>query len=230
MAHPPGSPLRTVHTVRTLAPADLPAAAALHTRELPDGFLAQLGPAFLRRYLATFVSTPGPIALGVHDDAGTLVGFVVGSTRNGHNRAALRLHGRTLLPAALAGLARRPRLLVPFMRTRGRRYVGAALGLARRAPCAAGPAAPGPVAPGPTGSATGLAVLLHVAVAPPARGQGTGAALVQAFADAAREAGSKRAQLVAFGEKDFYLRLGWRRVGSRPDGAGRAVVTYGRDL
>lgn len=229
MVQAPGSPSRTV---RHLTRADLPAAAALHAAELAEGFLAQLGPAFLRRYLATFLSTPGAVALGVHDQDGTLAGFVVGSTRRGHNQAALRLHARSLLPSAVAGLARHPWLAMPFLRTRGRRYLRAGLGLLRRPAPAAGPTSSGPTSRGVTssGPTADLAVLLHVAVAPAQRGRGTGGALVRAFADAAREAGSRRVLLVAFGEKDFYLRLGWTQVAARRDGADRLVVTYGLDL
>lgn len=207
--------------VRDFASGDLPAAAQLHAVELSAGFFAQLGPGFLRVYLSTFLDTPGAVALAAERVDGGFAGFLVGSTAAGHNRAALRLHGGRLLPAALRAIVLRPRLLVHFLRTRAFRYVRGVAGVLRRRRPASGPAA-----------STGRpAVLLHVAVNPDDRGRGVGAALVQAFVDAARAAGCARAVLVAFGgDKDFYLRQGWQRLASREDDDGRLVVTYGRHL
>lgn len=207
--------------VRGLTGRDLAAAAALHASELPDGFLAQLGSRFLRRYLATFLDTPGAVALGVAGDTGELSGFVVGSTRRNHNKTALRRHARLLLPAGAAALLIRPWLVLPFLRTRARRYLRAAVDLLRRTPSPATAAGGAPIR---------VAVLLHVAVHPAQRGRGLGAALVGAFADASRDAGCTRVLLVAFSENDFYLRLGWNRVTARQDDDGRLVVTYALDL
>ncbi len=207
--------------VRRLAADDLPAAAQLHATELADGFFAQLGPGFMRSYLSTFLDTPGAVALTAERTDGGFAGFLVGSTAAGHNRVALRRHWRRLLPAALQALALRPWLVVPFVRTRALRYLQGMVAVVRRRPAASGRAP----------SAGRPAVLLHIAVDPDDRGRGAGAALVQAFVDAAREAGCARAVLVAFGgDKDFYLRQGWQRLAGREDDDGRVVVTYGRQL
>lgn len=208
-------------TVRPLAAGDLPAAAQLHAAELSEGFFAELGPGFLRIYLSTFLDTPGSVALAADRADGGFAGFLVGSTAAGHNRVALRLHGKRLLPAALRALVLRPRLLVHFVRTRAFRYVRGVAGVLRRRSAA----------PGPATSTGRPAVLLHIAVDPEDRGRGAGAALVQAFVVAAREAGCARAVLVAFGgDNDFYLRQGWQRLAGREDDDGRVVVTYGRQL
>ena len=199
--------------------ADLRAAAALHAAELPEGFLAQLGPTFLRHYLATFLDTPGGVALVVDDERGELVGFLVGSTRDGHHRAALQRHAGTLLLSALVSLVVRPRVLAQFVRTRARPYLRALRG-------------PAPAAPSPPTAPRGLrtAVLLNVAVAPRARGSGAGAALVRGLEAAARADGCGRAVLVSFGDKPFYEHLGWDRVSARRNGRGQDVITYRRVL
>lgn len=211
--------------VRELTPADLRAAAALHARELPEGFFAQLGPGFLRHYLATFLDVPGGVRLAVEDEHGMLVGFLVGSTRDGHHRQALRRHGRTLALAALLSLLRRPAVLLQFLRTRAMRYARTGVRAVR-----------GGAVAHETGAGTGrpvagrTAVLLHVAVAPSARGRGVGAALVRGLETAARRDGCRRAVLVAFGDKAFYERVGWQRVSARRTDTGQDVVTYRREL
>ena len=201
---------------RPLTGRDLRAAAALHASELPDGFFAELGPRFLSRYLATFLDAPGTVALAVDSADGQLVGFLVGSTRDGHHRAALRRHGRSLALAGAFALLTRPALTLRFLRTRAGRYVKAL----RRTPVSV-----------PATSAAGrTAVLLHVAVAPEQRGLGFGAALVRGLEQAGRQDGCDRAMLVSFGDKPFYERLGWQRGPVRRNVGGQDVVTYRRTL
>lgn len=205
--------------VRPMAQIDLVVCADLHVRELRDGFLTRLGPRFIRRYLATFLDIDGAVALVAEADDGRLVGFVVGSTRPGHNRAALRQHARPLIVGALGGLLRHPHLAVPFLRTRSKRYARAALGQNR------------PRSQPDLPSSSGVsAVLLHVVVAPEQRGTGAGAQLVHAFVDAARAAGAHQSLLVTFGDGGFYRRLGWQRLAERRDPEGQLVVTYGLEL
>lgn len=201
--------------------ADLGVCAALHARELRDGFLAQLGPGFIRRYLATFLGTEGAVALVAEAGDGQPAGFVVGSTRHGHNRAALRDHAGPLLRAAVVGLCRHPQLVVPFMRTRAKRYARTALRQRRRGAAPASPELSPSRAP---------AVLLHVVVAPAHRGKGAGAILVGSFVEAAKTAGAQRAALVTFSDSGFYSRLGWQRLAERRDADGQLVVTYGLEL
>ena len=201
---------------RPLTGRDLRAAAALHASELPDGFFAELGPRFLSRYLATFLDAPGTVALAVDGPDGTLAGFLVGSTRDGHHRAALRRHGRSLALAGALALLARPGLAWRFLRTRAGRYVRAL----RRTPSS--------VTAAPAAGRT--AVLLHVAVAPEQRGLGLGAALVRGLEQAARRDGCDRAVLVSFGDKPFYERLGWERGPARRNAVGQDVVTYRRTL
>ena len=206
--------------------ADLRAAAALHASELPDGFLAQLGPRFLRRYLATFLDTPGAVALVVDDEHGDLVGFLVGSTRDGHHRAALQRHAVVLVLSALRSLTVRPVVLLQLLRTRAGSYLRA---LRRTARGSTPPSTPATVSMA-THPRVRTAVLLNVAVAPRARGSGAGAALVRGLEAAARADGCGRAVLVSFGDKPFYEHLGWDRVSARRNSRFQEVVAYRRWL
>jgi len=199
--------------------ADLRAAAALHASELPEGFLAQLGPRFLRQYLATFLDTPGGVAVVVDDEHGDLVGFLVGSTRDGHHRAALRGHAGVLVLSALRSLAVRPVVLLQLLRTRAGSYLRALGRTSRGSPSE------------PTRQRrVRTAVLLNVAVSPQARGRGAGASLVRGFEAAARADGCGRAVLISFGDKAFYEHLGWDRVSARRNSRGQDVVAYRRSL
>lgn len=227
--------------VRRLQTGDLAGASRRQVAELPDGFFTGLGPRFVERYLQTFLDGPAAVALTV-ERRGEPVGHLVGTVGPGHSSWVLRTRWRSLLPAALLGLARRPDLLVLFLRTRSGRYTRAALRAVRagRGTAASGPAAPPAGGTPPSATGPGPAALLHVAVDPGHRGTGAGAALVLAFEQRARQAGCGTARLVTFagdaeagettGAGAFYERLGWTRSGQRVDDAGRLVLTYGRTL
>lgn len=192
------APLR----LRDAGPSDLGFVTGLHAEAVPDGFLARLGPRVLREYDRSFLLVPGAVAL-VAERVGRPVGFVLGSTAAGHNRAALRCCWRRLVPAALLALLVRP-LELAALRSRAVRYLRGA----RATVAGAAPAAPG----------RPPAVLLHVAVLPDERGSGAGRALVTAFEQRARRAGRDRAVLVTFdpANRGFYARLGWREEPARP--------------
>ncbi len=65
--------------LRTGTDGDAAAAAALHAGQISEGFLAFLGPRFLRRLYRRVARTPSCFLLVVDDD-GTVVGFLAGST------------------------------------------------------------------------------------------------------------------------------------------------------
>ena len=188
--------------------------AALHADSLGHGFFTALGPRFLRAYYRTFLDSPHAIARVAA--AGELpVGFVVGVTSpRAHTRATLRRHGLRLGLAGAAALATRPLTGLRFLRTRARRYSSAW----RRHRGAAGAPAP------EGGQAPPTAILSHVAVVAGVRGVGVGGRLVDAFAEAARNAGAVRVVLLTLEDGDgagaFYAARGWRE-GPRhatPDG------------
>ena len=65
--------------LRTGTDGDAAAAAALHAGQIREGFLAFLGPRFLRRLYRRVARTPSCFLLVIEDD-GTAVGFLAGST------------------------------------------------------------------------------------------------------------------------------------------------------
>lgn len=230
MASDPLPPPRPGAVLRPLQAADLPPAAKLHVRALPDGVFSRLGPRFVQRYLETYLVGPAAVALAAEVD-GRFVGHLVGTVGPGHHTWALRHAWRRLLPAALLALLLRPGLALHLVRTRLARYVRAV----RRA--ARGSAAT--TQQSGAGAAPGLAALLHVAVEPEARGSGAGSLLVRGFEERARRAGCPTARLVTFagdpadpstGAGAFYERLGWHRAGKRVNDTGQQVLVYARSL
>lgn len=194
---------------------DLDFCTALHAETLPHGFFAELGYSFLRAYLATFVSSPHAVALllTVQDSP---VGMVVGVVRlRAHRYWVLRHRGLRLAVLGATALATRPRLAVRFARTRTVHYFRAWRG--RRNP--------------PTGQPTGqVAVLSHIAVAPGAQGAGFGRQLVDAFVDAAREAGAQRVVLATLagesGAAGFYRKQGWSGSRPNPNFDGQSMIVF----
>ena len=190
--------------VRELRTEELDFAVALHAETLPHGFFAELGPRFLRAYLATFVSSPHAVALAV-EGAGSPLGTVVGILRpSAHARWTLRHHGVRLALLGVLALFVRPRLAIRFARTRLARYRRA---WARRSGGA------------PVASLGEPAVLSHLAVVPGAQGAGLGGGLVEAFVEAVRATGCRRIVLVTLagprGAAGFYERLGWTEAARR---------------
>lgn len=205
--------------VRPLQLGDVHGSADLQHRFLPDSFFARLGPGFLRAYHRTFVESPHALGFAA-TVSGRQVGFLVGTTHaRMHYSWVLRHHGLRLAVIAVAALLLRPRLLKFFLQTRARRYLGAALKLARRRPAAVA------VVEG-SASAGAEAQLTHVAVSDEARGAGAGRRLVECFEHHARRAGCSRAYLLTrvgdSGARAFYERLGWSATTERVDGDGRA--------
>lgn len=217
-----------VAVVRPLTADDVAFAAALHETALPHGFFGRLGPRFLACYYQTFIDSPHAVAYAAHAATGP-VGVVVGTVRNGlHYSWVLRQFGPTLARRAALALVSRPRQLLFFVRTRLTWYLGGLFRFGRRAAARRLHGRP----PAPRGPQP--AVLTHLAVTPFARGGGTGAALVEAFLAAARQAGCQEALLVTFagpeGAGRFYRRLGWSRRDVHLDHDGRLVECYDRRL
>lgn len=190
--------------VREMDLADLGRAAHLHHRTLPHGLFPLLGRRFLRLYLRSFVVGPAGVALVVTAE-GMTVGYVVGTTDEAaHYAGVLRRQGLGLAVAALAAMARRPRVAVYFLRTRAVRYLRGAIRLGRAAPA------------GPSERASRRAVLEHVAVELEWRGAQLGTLLVGSFVERAHAAGVARIELLTRDDADgaaaFYDKLGWRRV------------------
>lgn len=209
-----------VLVVRPLRHRDQSFAAELHEAALPHGFFGRLGRGFLGAYHESFIASPHAVAYVAENHDGR-VGFLVG-TFGPHNVWVVR---NRLLQLAIRGalaLLARPSELVFFLRTRTLSYVQRLL-KARGEPAHMRPRRTAPPA-----------VLTHLAVAPEARGQGVGEALVEAFLDAARRTGATEACLVTLAGPDgagrFYQRLGWELHELRHDRDGRPTEHYCRRL
>lgn len=205
--------------IRPLGHDDLAFAAALHRQALPHGFFARLGPRFLARYHATFVDSPHAVALLAEHAPGPS-GLVVGPVDAAAHRSwVLDERGPRLALAGLGALAVRPRVLATFLRSRLGRYSRAVWHRLR----------PGRER-GRAASGRPVAVLMHVAVAPHARGTGTGRALVAAFCEQVAARGAREVRLVTLGGPrgagPFYRHLGWEHVGDHPDRDGRIVSEF----
>lgn len=151
--------------------------ARLHGSEIGDGFLASLGPRFLRRLYRRIRLHGGSFLLVARADDGTVAGFVAGTEHTGAlYRAFLRQDG------AGAALVAAPRLLVAARRTIETLRYGLGGGAG---------AAPGDLPP---------AELLALAVAPAFRRQGVGRGLVTAFTDEMVSRRVDRARVVVGGD------------------------------
>lgn len=228
LAHMTATPGTQTLRVRPLRSGDLDFAARLHADGLGHGFFARLGTGFLAAYYETFVASPHAVAfLGLVD--GRPAGQVVGPVRNrSHHRWVVRHRGWSLGARLVLALLARPRLLVHFLRTRAGRYVGALGRLLR------GGGSGGEGHGGRQGRQGPAAVLSHVCVSAHARGRGLGSALVDAFTDAARQAGATEVLLVTLvgedGAEEFWSEQGWARRHERTDFEERPITVYARSL
>lgn len=221
-----GAVLPGGYILRPATAADLPATARAHVRLLPVGLFPALGARFVRRWHRTYLSVPHSVALVVVDPAARehgVVGFLLGSTDQAAQTAALLGNRRLLLGLAVAGtlaLLRRPRLAVQFLRTRAGNWLRRLL---RR---------PAPDPEGPGSAPVTVAVLAAIAVEPGARRHGLGAHLVGHFLQLARRGPADVAELVteADGGPTFYERLGWEPRGERVTRDGMTVHTYAYQL
>lgn len=193
---------------------DLRGTAFLHVTELPHGLFPRLGQGFVRRWHRAHLRSEHGTVL-VARRAGTVVGFLVGTTDRRANVAwIIREHRPELVAAGMRALAVRPLLALSFLATRAPRY-------ARRLlrPNAT-----------PTGQSAAGAVLEAVVVDFPERGKGIGSALVEEFLAEVGRSEADRVELVtkadARGAAGFYERAGWSRVGRHVDRDGDEVFTF----
>jgi ribosomal protein S18 acetylase RimI-like enzyme len=182
-------------TVRTGAPADASAAAALHSREIADGFLASLGERFLARLYRRVARRHDAFLLIADDDRGRPVGFaaVTEDTRRFYRAFLWRdgVPGAVLASSRL--LASLPRALETLRYGTGR-------------------------SPSGGGDSTSRAEVLAVAVSPEARGRGVGSALVGAATTELTKRRIASVRVVTGDDNRAALAL-YRSCGFRPSGA-----------
>ncbi len=208
-------------SVRPLVAADVEAAVKLHLVVLDMEFLSRFGPSFMRTYYRAWTSTPGSMSFAALDDAGALIGVLLGATDPAtHVRAMVREHGVALARAIVIAAAVRPRLAKDLVVTRAGRYargVGRLI-LARFRPT-----------PVPSADAPRVGEVTHVLVDPTAQGGGVGRTLIDAAITFAREAGDDELVLVTppdLAARHFYEALGWRSDGSMTSRSGEPFLRY----
>lgn len=216
------------YRVRAAGPDDLDFMATQQIAHLSHGFFPRLGPTFIRRWHASYLDDPRAVALIAEEgdeDPGHPVGYLLGSTDHAEFvQASIARHRRRLLTAGVLALARRPGLLLHFLKTRVLHYVRRLLAYRSRASSSSGASADRRPA---------VAVISAVVVDEAHRGRRVGYDLTTAFLARAREAGTCSAELVTTadgGAGPFYRRLGWREAGRRADRSGVEILTFGLDL
>lgn len=184
--------------IRTARPDDAVVVARLHAECIPEGFLASLGPRFLRRlYRRAVRSGRVAVLVAVTDDGadgaagGEVAGFVaIADDVRAFYREFLARDWFFALVAAMIPVLRAPRSVFETLRYGGRAGGGES---------------------GPT------AEILALAVTPAARGRGTGAALAAAALAEARRRGCPRVRVLTAVGNDAavraYERAGLRRAG-----------------
>ena len=152
-------------TVRQMTSADVPRVVQIHVAAFPGFFLSFLGPRFLRLFYGEAVLL-NEVAL-VAEQAGVIVGLVMGSTRPaGFFKALLRRRLFRFGLAAAPAVLRRPSVALRVARALTK--------------------------PSQAAKVEGTATLMSIAVGPEAQGLGAGKALVGAFVrEAARRGASK---------------------------------------
>lgn len=178
-------------SVRPARPEDAVAVARLHVECIPDGFLASLGPRFLRRLYRRAVRSDRVDVLVAAADGGEVEGFVaVADDVRAFYREFLARDWLVAVLASAAGVLRAPRAVFETLRYGARS---------------------GGVDGGPT------AEILALAVAPGARGRGTGGALATAALAAVRERGCPRVRVLTAVGNDAAVRV-YERAGMRREG------------
>lgn len=202
-------------------PSDVDRAVVLHLGVLDMEFLSRFGPSFMRAYYRAWIATPGAMSFAALDDAGQLIGVLLGATDPAtHVRAMVRDHGVRLAGSIAIAAARRPRLAKDLIATRAGRYVRGVTRLVlsrfhRPAPAGA--------------DALRVGEVTHVLVDPSTQGRGVGRALIEAGVIAARAAGVDELVLVTppdLAARHFYDSLGWRAEGSMTSRSGETFLRY----
>ena len=190
MAGSSGEPPREV-VVRTATSEDAAVVADLHMTAINEGFLASLGPRFLRRLYSRIVKSPhGFLIVACDSQSGPVIGFVAGAT------SVRRLYGEFLLHDGLiAGVSSAGRLVRSLPRAVETLRYGAKDDT-------------GPSSKEKGGHAEGSETeLLSLAVAATARRRGAGAKLVHSFHAAAVQTGSRTARVVVAAANDTAIRV-----------------------
>lgn len=190
--------------VRAARPQDIPDIVACHQAVFPRQPHTVMGPRWLTALYQQYVGRHDAIALVAHDPAGNLLGFVVGGPPElsaSFRRAAKRRFWYVIVWRMLTSAAVR-RTAWTILRQSLKRPGGAADGLTT----------------GPVELRGRRGVLVCIAVATAARGQGIADALLSAFVGEARAHGFGHLTLGVHTDNArairFYEKHGWHRQSS----------------
>lgn len=197
-------------TLAALHPADVDAVVRLHRKAFPSFFLSTLGPGFLTQFYKGFLTDPTAVTVVARDEAGRVVGSVVGTTE----------------PAGF------------FRRLLGRRFAGFAMASARAIlaePARARRLLRGLTYRGEAGDRVDGALLSSICVDPDLQGGGVGRQLIEQWCDTALSRGARRAFLTTDAEDNegvnaFYVRRGWTLASSFATPEGRKMNRYEKEL
>ncbi|GAA4994809.1 GNAT family N-acetyltransferase [Actinopolymorpha pittospori] len=191
----------------SLAAADVSEAAALHARAFETFFLTSLGEPFLRVFYSGFVTDPDAVTVVTRDDAGHVVGLVVGTVApEGFFRRLVLTRAPQLAVASLRAVARHPRTAMRILR-----------GLAYR---------------GQTPVETTGALLSSICVDPDVEHTGHGRRLIDEWWCRVQTRGADSAHLTTDADdnervNDFYRKAGWTLIGEYATREGRRMKCYG---
>jgi ribosomal protein S18 acetylase RimI-like enzyme len=192
--------------ISPLKAACLDEVVTLHLLAFPEFFLSSLGPRFLREFYASFLADPQGVGWVAYNEAGEVVGVVVGAVDpRGYFGRLFRRRWWAFSLASLGAVARRP-ACVP-------RLLGAMLYRGDR----------------PSGSVRAL--LSSVAVLPAAQGRGVGSALMRRWLDEVRRRGAAGCYLTTDASGNdavnaCYRSLGWTLEATFQTRQGRAMNRY----
>ncbi|MEL4359214.1 MULTISPECIES: GNAT family N-acetyltransferase [unclassified Luteococcus] len=197
-------------TTAALHPADIESVVELHRRAFPDFFLSQLGPNFLAQFYKGFLTDPTAVTVVAHDEAGKVLGAVVGTTQ----------------PAGFFSRLLKRRLLG---------FVGASAQAAAQDPKRIPRLARGVLYRGEAGERVEGALLSSICVDPATQGSGVGKLLIEAWCAEARMRGAQRAFLTTDAADNeatngFYQRNGWTLTKEFSTPEGRAMNRYEKEL
>jgi ribosomal protein S18 acetylase RimI-like enzyme len=191
----------------SLAHTDVHSAAALHARAFDRHFLSSVGERFLREFYRGFVTDPDAVTRVTRDDAGRIVGVVVGTVAPDRSfRRLLRTRGLQLALAGVGAVVRRPSKAVRLIR--GMAYRGST----------------------PVSAATG-ALLSSICVDPRTEHAGHGRTLIEDWWSDVQERGVVNAYLTTDADDNervirFYENAGWILLGDYVTREGRRMNCY----
>lgn len=197
------------HFVRLMSRSDLDVVIPWHRQAFPNGFYAQLGEGFMKKWFTTHLESEAAVSLVACDSQGAVVGYLLGTTDDAKYREAAREQGFAMFSRGVSALVVRPHLWSDFARVRIRHYAARTFRATGRI------LARNSTATSPK-MGTGEGELVFICVEPEHRRRGAGAVLLESFTGEAIRSETNRLHLITesdnLGVQQFYGRHGWQMV------------------